>query len=268
MEEKILYFDCLSGISGDMSIGALLDLGIDKDSFIKELNKIDIDGFSIDIKTNQKNGITGTDFYVNIEHPTHNHEHPHEHSHEHNHEHQHTHHHDHRNLYDIENIIDNSELNDNVKVLSKKIFKYVANAEAKVHNKPIDQVHFHEVGAIDSIVDIIGAAICLDMLNVDKVYSSPIHLGTGFVKCAHGIIPVPAPATIEILKDTPVYSKGIRSELVTPTGAAIVKAISSEFVHMPEMIIEKIGYGLGKKDLEVTNVLRVILGKKKHLKSL
>ena len=291
MEKKILYFDCLSGISGDMTIAALLDLGIDRDKFLEELEKINIDGYRIEISKGQKNGITGTDFNVILDveeehchsHDEHNHshdghhhdhhghshgdhshehEHNHEHSHGHNHEH-HSHDHVHRNLHDIEHIIDGSDLNENVKSLSKKIFGYVAKSEAKIHDKPIEEVHFHEVGAVDSIVDIIGAAICIDMLNVDEIYSSPLHIGTGFVNCAHGRIPVPAPATLDILKGIPVYSKGIRSELVTPTGAAIIKAIAKDFIPTPEMVIDEIGYGLGKKDLEITNVLRVNLGKKK-----
>lgn len=296
MEEKILYFDCLSGISGDMTIGALLDLGVDKDKFLKELEKIKIDGYKLEIKRAQKNGITGTDFKVILEadhshdhdhhhehkdshnhensHHSHEHDHTHDHNHEHNHNHNshshhshegsgHSHDHHHRNLHDIEKIIDDSELGERVKALSKKIFSYVAHAEAKIHDKPLNEVHFHEVGAVDSIVDIIGAAICIDMLKVDKIYSSPLHTGTGFVKCAHGRIPVPAPATLEILKGIPIYSTGVRSELVTPTGAAIIKALATDFIPLPEMIIENVGYGLGKKDLEITNVLRVSLGKKK-----
>lgn len=280
MEKTVLYFDCLSGISGDMTIAALLDLGVDKDEFLAQLKKINIDGYRIEIKKGQKNGISGTDFNVILDNDdnhdhTHNHDHNHEqmhhHAHNHNketHHHGHSHHHHenshvHRNLHDIEHIIDDSELNERVKEISKKIFGYVAASEAKIHDKPIEEVHFHEVGAIDSIVDIIGAAICIDMLNVDEIYSSYIHVGTGFVNCAHGRIPVPAPATLDILKGIPIYSKGIRSELVTPTGAAIIKALAKDFIPMPEMIIEEIGYGLGKKDLEVTNALRVTLGKKK-----
>lgn len=238
---KILYFDCLSGISGDMTIGALLDLGIDKELFLEELKKIDMKGYELEIKKEQKNGITGTDFNVILNH----------------------HHHEHRNLNDIEEIINNSQLKASVKDLSRRIFRLVAEAEAKIHNKSIEEVHFHEVGAIDSIVDIIGAAICIDLLEVDEIYSSPLHLGTGFVNCAHGNIPVPAPATLEILKDVSVYSQGVRSELVTPTGAAIIKTLAKEFKSLPEMSVERIGYGLGKKDLEITNVLRVMLGKKK-----
>lgn len=259
MEQRILYFDCLSGISGDMTIGALLDLGIDKEDFLNELKKINIEEYDIKIEKGEKSGITGTDFTVVLKHE----------SHDHNHENNHHHHHHgaHRNLYDIEQIIDNSDLNDNIKDKSKNIFKHVAEAEAKIHGKAIEDVHFHEVGAVDSIVDIIGTAICIDMLNIDKIYSSPLHIGTGHVKCAHGVIPVPAPATLEILRGIDVYSTGVRSELVTPTGAAIIKALAEGIIPTPAFEIENIGYGIGKKDLEITNILRVIIGKKKPKKN-
>ena len=313
MEERILYLNCLSGISGDMTIGALLDLGLDQEAFLRELEKVKVEGYRLKIEKNQKNGITGIDFDVIIEksgadhhdhhgRDHHNHDHDHEHhdhehhDHEHhdhenndheNHDHEHHDHsgndddrdhvkshqshghahkigdHHHRNLGDIERLIDESALEEPVKTMSKEIFMHVAKAEAKIHDKPIDQVHFHEVGAIDSIVDIIGVAILIHQLNPDRIISSPLHIGTGFVKCAHGKIPVPAPATLEILKGIPVYSTGIRSELVTPTGAAIVKVLADEFMETPMMEIEKIGYGLGTKDLEITNVLRMMYGKKK-----
>jgi pyridinium-3,5-bisthiocarboxylic acid mononucleotide nickel chelatase len=287
MEKRILYFDCFSGISGDMTIGALLDLGIDQDLFLAELNKIQLDEFEIEIKKGLKKGISGTDFTVHLTHQEHSHdehiheheddhnhhEHAHEQHHDHSHEHEHTHEHHHtekphdhahtRNLSDIYKIIDSSDLSEYVKTASKKIFLIVAEAEAKIHAKTIDEVHFHEVGAVDSIVDIIGAAICVEMLQIDEIQCSEINLGSGFVHCEHGIFPVPAPATLEILKGVPVYSKNAKKELTTPTGAAILKALCSEFGSLPEFIIEKIGYGLGKRDMETPNVLRVIVGKKK-----
>jgi uncharacterized protein (TIGR00299 family) protein len=287
MEKRILYFDCFSGISGDMTIGALLDLGIDQDLFLAELNKIHLDEFEIEIKKGLKKGISGTDFTVHLTHQEHSHEehthdheddhnhheHTHDHHHDHSHEHEHTHEHHHtekphdhahtRNLSDIYKIIDSSNLSEYVKTASKKIFLIVAEAEAKIHAKTIDEVHFHEVGAVDSIVDIVGAAICLEMLHIDEIQCSDINLGSGFVHCEHGVFPVPAPATLEILKGVPVYSKNAKKELTTPTGAAILKALCSEFGSLPEFIIEKIGYGLGKRDMETPNVLRVIVGKKK-----
>lgn len=297
---NILYMDCFSGISGNMTIGAFLDLGVKEEFLIKELEKLNLDGYKIAISKKNKNGIQGTYFDVILENEenhacesiddhghshkqahgyTHNHGHSHDHDHKHfndcghshsqecNHKdgHTHTHAHGHRNLNDIKKLIDESELSDKVKELSMKIFGYVAEAEAKIHGKPIDEVHFHEVGAIDSIIDIVGTAICIGHLNIEKVVASKLHVGTGFVKCQHGLIPVPAPATLEIIKNgnIPVYSKGIQGELVTPTGAAIVAALGDEFGNQPEMEIESIGYGAGYKEFEIPNVLRLILGKKK-----
>lgn len=253
--KKILFFDCFSGISGDMTIGALLDLGVDQEQFMNEIEKLHVHGYELEIEKSIKKGITGTRFHVHL--TDHHHDHDEDHHH---------HHHDHRNLFDVEKIIDDSGLKDNVKVMSKNIFRLVAEAEAKIHGKPLDQVHFHEVGAIDSIIDIVGAAICMDLLGVDEVYASPLHVGTGFVHCAHGVFPVPAPATLEILKGVPIYNKGIETELVTPTGAAIIKALSEGFGDVPAMELNRIGYGLGKKDLAIPNVLRVYLGEKKTRK--
>ena len=283
---EILYFDSLAGISGDMTIGALLDLGVEVERLREELAKLNLDGYHLEINKGQKSGITGTDFKVQIEvsstehghdhehnHESnhtdeHNHEHEHDHEHGHEQEHSHGHHdtHEHRNLHDIQHLIGDSDLEDAVKELSLEIFQVVAKAEAKVHNKDISEVHFHEVGAVDSIVDIVGAAICINELDVDKIYASPLHTGTGFVECAHGIIPVPAPATAEILEGVPVYGKGVEGELVTPTGAAIIKTLADEFGPLPEMTIEETGYGLGDKDLGITNLLRVFKAKKKAVK--
>jgi len=289
MEKRVLYFDCFSGISGDMTIGALLDLGIDQNVFLNELKKLKLDEFEIEIKKGLKKGVSGTDFTVHLLHQEtdidehqdehhhgheHKHEHTHQHHHDHEHKHDHAHHHKHelkhehhhahnRNLADIYSIIDESELSEYVKVTSKAIFLVVAEAEAKIHSKSIDDVHFHEVGAVDSIVDIVGAAICIELLKVDEIQCSEINLGGGFVKCEHGVFPVPAPATLEILKSVPVYSQNAKKELTTPTGAAIVKALCSSFGTFPAFTIEKTGYGLGKRDMETPNVLRVIIGTKK-----
>lgn len=242
---KLLYFDCFSGISGDMAVGALLDLCVPAEYLADELGKLGIsDEYEIKIKKSIKCGIEGTDFYVELK--------------EHHHEHDYEHHHG-RNLFDIEGLIDKSSLNDNIKKLSKDMFRLVAEAEAKVHGKNIYDVHFHEVGAVDSIIDIVGAAICIDYIKPDRIISSPVNTGSGFVKCQHGIIPVPAPATVKILKDVPVYCDDREFELTTPTGAAIIKALASEFKKFPEMRIKKEGYGCGKRDTEKPNVLRVIL---------
>jgi len=244
----ILYFNCQSGISGDMTLGALLDLGVDQDEVVKQLNFLDLDGYRLEIGTRYINGIKGTDFNVildpkNTHHETKNHSD-----------------HHHRNLNDIEKIIDQSKIHGDAKELSKRIFKTVAVAEAKVHGKSIDNIHFHEVGAVDSIVDIVGTAICLTLLNVDAVYASPLHLGSGFVTCSHGKIPIPAPATLEILKEVPVYSTGTEGELVTPTGAAIIKSITNEFGPLPKMTIENIGIGTGKNNYDIPNMLRIFHG--------
>lgn len=290
MEKRILYFDCFSGISGDMTIGALLDLGIDQTLFLAELNKIQLDEYEVEIKKGLKKGVSGTDFTVHLHSDVQQHSHQHDHGHQHDHhhdshehkhelkheEHEHKHLHNEephvhahsRNLSDIYKIIDNSNLSEFVKETSKKIFLIVAEAEAKIHAKTIDDVHFHEVGAVDSIVDIIGAAICVEMLKVDEIQCSEINLGSGFVHCEHGVFPVPAPATLEILTGMPVYSKNAKKELTTPTGAAILKALCSGYGSAPEFIVEKIGYGLGKRDMETPNVLRVMIAKKKSTDSL
>ncbi|MGE4283791.1 MAG: nickel pincer cofactor biosynthesis protein LarC [Clostridia bacterium] len=262
---RVLYFDCFSGISGDMTLGALLDLGIDKQQFLDELKKINAEGYAIEFSRAKKNGIEG----MNVEVVLHDHEHHEHHNDGNHHTHEHKreahHEHEHRNLNDIEKIINESTLDENIKKLSKAMFTKVAQAEAKIHGTAIEHIHFHEVGALDSIVDIVGVAICIHILKIDKIMSSPLHDGTGFIKCQHGLIPIPAPATLEIMREAsiPVYSTGIKSELVTPTGAAIIAALSEEFGSMPEMIVEKIGYGAGKRDMEIPNLLRVAVGELK-----
>ncbi|EGW38847.1 nickel pincer cofactor biosynthesis protein LarC [Desulfosporosinus sp. OT] len=247
---KILYYDCFSGISGDMNLGALVDLGVDGEYLIKELSRLQLDSeYEIKIKKDTKKGITGTKVDVILGHQEHSHD-------------EHEHHvHVHRTLKDIENIINGSSLNDVVKESSLKMFLRIAIAEAKVHGKSIDEVHFHEVGAIDSIVDIVGSAIALDYLKVDKIIASPVQVGGGFVKCAHGIIPVPAPATVEVLKGIPIKTGLVSFETTTPTGAVILAANVEEFTDKIDFSIEKIGYGLGSRELEIPNVLRVYLGK-------
>ena len=264
---NVLYLDCFSGISGDMTIGALLDLGIiDTDKFVAELKKLSIaDEFEIKISKTQKNAITATDFTVYDLHRTHGHtEHGHHHDEHHHDGHDHEHHHDHhgRNFADIKQIINQSNLDEKVKALSLKMFDCIAVAEAKVHGKTKDEVHFHEVGAVDSIVDIVGCAICVTMLNVDKVVCSVINEGHGFVECQHGLIPVPVPATAQILSsiDADVRFVDIDSELVTPTGASVVATLTNEFGNMPNIKNCKIGYGAGKKTFETPNLLRVMYG--------
>jgi pyridinium-3,5-bisthiocarboxylic acid mononucleotide nickel chelatase len=240
--QRILYFDCLSGISGDMTLGALLDLGLDCDAFLAQLKCLNIDGYRLEIGPRQVKSITGTDFNVIIEKgagaPPHRH----------------------RDLADITTIIKDSAIPVEAKRLSLAIFDRIAQAEAKVHGTTPERIHFHEVGAIDSLVDIVGTAIAIVQLEIDRIGSSPLPMGTGFIECAHGQLPTPAPATIEILKGVPVYATGIQGELVTPTGAAIIQTLADSFGPIPPMTIDQIGYGTGKTDFEHPNVLRVFLG--------
>ena len=244
---KILYFDCSSGISGNMTLGALTEIIGDENYLLEELKKLNIDGYKIEISKKIKNGITGTYVDVILEH-------------EHNHKHEH--HHEHRNLNDVNRIIENSALNDEVKNLAKRIFLRVAKAESKIHDKPLEEIHFHEVGAIDSIVDIVGTAILINKINPDKIISSIVNDGYGFIECAHGTMSVPVPATSEIFTNASVKFRQIdvNTELVTPTGAAIIAELGEEFINLPVMIVEKIGWGTGLKDLKIPNVLKVYYG--------
>lgn len=238
---RILYYDCFAGISGDMNLGAMIDLGVKEEYLKEELAKLNLDGeFQLEVKRDSRKGISGTKVDVILLNQ-----------------------HEHRNLLDIEKIIDESTLSNKVKVLSKKMFLKVAEAEAKVHGKELYEVHFHEVGATDSIVDIIGASICLDYLKVDKVMASAVQVGGGFVKCEHGLMPVPAPATAEILKGIPITSGIVKYEATTPTGAAILATAVEEFTDFKDFVIEKTGYGVGTIDKEIPNVLRLFLAKKK-----
>ena len=243
---KALYFNCFSGISGDMTLGALLDLGIDQEYFVNELKKLDLNGYTIEIKKQSKKSIIGTDVDVILEEESEQH--------------------CERNLYDIQKIIDASELSEWVKTKSKEVFKEVARAEGKVHGKPIDRVHFHEVGAIDSIVDIVGSVICLEMLGIKNVHVSKLHDGNGFIKCQHGIIPVPVPAVMEMLSGTniPFMTEDVKTEMVTPTGMALVKCLGMTFGKIPEMTIEKVGYGFGKRETGRLNALRIVMGEVIH----
>jgi len=244
---KIAYFDCFSGISGDMTLGAMVDVGVDPELLKSELAKLKLDEYELNFAKVQKHGITGTKANVHLHH------------------HEHSDHHDHhgRHLSDILQLIYESELSDDVKTKSKLVFTKLGEAEAKVHDVDIEEVHFHEVGAVDSIVDIVGSVIGISILGIDKIYSSPLPLGQGFVKSSHGIIPVPAPATVELLKGIPTKRTEIQGELVTPTGAAIISTLAEGFGIMPEMVIDKVGYGAGTKELsEQPNLLRVILGTK------
>lgn len=253
---KILYFDCFSGISGDMCLSAFLDLGVDFEWFKKELKKLNLEGWDINLEKVVKNGITASFVKVLADE---NHEHTHDQ--EHTHTHSHTHHHN-RNFFDIKQIINKSSLSQSVKDTAIKIFQKIADAEAKVHNSTPDDVHFHEVGAIDSIIDIVGVAILIDYLKVDKIMSSVINDGYGFTHCQHGTIPIPVPAVCEIFSSNNIKYKQIEieNELVTPTGAGIVAHLCESYGLAPQMEIVKTGYGAGSRNLKIPNVLRVYIG--------
>jgi uncharacterized protein (TIGR00299 family) protein len=238
---KIAYFDCYSGISGDMILGALVDAGLSEKILVEQLNKLPLSGFSLRFEKVVKCGISGTKVHVLTEETS-----------------------VHRHLNDIFNILEQSRLDESIIKTAKNIFQSLAVAEAKVHNTTPDKIHFHEVGALDAIIDIVGAVIGLKEMDIQKIYVSSLNLGSGFVKCEHGLMPVPAPATAELLKGIPSYTSNIRQELVTPTGAAIVSSIGKEFGNMPELVIESLGYGAGERDLEIPNLLRLIIGETKQ----
>ena len=278
MREKILYFDCSAGISGDMTLGALIDLGADKNAFLTELEKLHLEGYEIAFETTQRNAITATHVNViltgqdqahdhthiheHIHDHGHTHEHDHEHTHGHEHSHDHEHGHFHRSFRDIRQMIQNSELSKEVKDLSLRIFTRVARAEAKVHHKDMEEVQFHEVGAMDSIVDIVGSAILITMLKPDRICASVVQDGHGFVHCQHGMLSVPVPAVCEIFaeSDAMIRQIDVDTELVTPTGAAIISELADSFGTMPVMTIDKIGWGAGTKILKIPNLLKVTLG--------
>ncbi len=236
---KILYFDCFSGVSGDMTLGALVDLGLPVDLLKNELQKLRVTNYAMDFFPGSRSGIAAMGLKVKVgPHPE-----------------------DHRHFTDIRQMIEQSKLEEPVKRLSLAIFQRVAEAEAKIHSQTIEGVHFHEVGAIDSIVDIVGTAIGIEYFKPDQIFSSPLPLGRGFVDCQHGRLPLPAPATLEILKGYPTQSAGIEGELVTPTGAAIVKTLSGGVRPFPAMKVDRIGYGMGQREFpDRPNLLRLILG--------
>lgn len=237
---KTLYFDCFSGASGDMIVGALIDLGADVDALRAALESLDVSGYTIAAKKVKKKGVMATQFSVELDPAA---KQP------------------HRHLRHVVEIIDRGNLPDAVKVASKETFRRIAECEAKVHGTTIEKVHFHEVGAIDSIVDVVGAHFCLHALGCEGVAASPLHVGAGTVECAHGVMPVPAPATALLLEGVPCYGGEVQVELVTPTGAALLAQIAASFGPMPAMTITGTGYGSGTRDLpDRANVLRVIEG--------
>ena len=235
---KTLYFDCFAGASGDMILGALIAAGVDPNVLREQLALLRVSGFSIDFETVNRSGLSA--IYARVET---------------------AHEHRHRSLSDIKEIIHRSALSESVKQCAVQIFTRLAEAEARVHNEPIDHVHFHEVGALDAIVDVVGAAICFDVLQIDRFVCSPLHVGSGMVKMAHGQFPIPPPAVAELLKGVPFYATDIKGELLTPTGAAIITTVCSEYGPIPEMKTEATGYGAGTREYQdFPNVLRVLVG--------
>lgn len=251
---NILYYDCFSGISGDMNMAAMIDLGVDPQYLKAELDKLGLGAeFELKVSVCACSGIKGTQVHVcQDSEPHHAQEHVVANSAHHGHPHAH-----HRNLAAIEAIIMSSGLQPEVKQTSLRIFGLIAQAEAKVHGRPVSEVHFHEVGATDSIVDIVGAAVCFHALHVDAVWASPLELGSGFIQCAHGTMPVPAPATAEILHGLPTTRGGTDHEATTPTGAAIIAALANRFTSTPAMSTRKTGYGIGHRLSCRPNMLRV-----------
>ena len=237
---KVMYLDCFAGISGNMLLGALIDAGLPEDVLRQQLSALHLHGYDLIVKEVVKCGIHAV--YVDVK-LTHGHDHH------------------HRHLVDIIKIIDNSHLDKKVKEESKQIFLLLAQAEAKVHGTTVDAIHFHEVGAVDAIIDIVGTVFGLNYLGIEAIYTSKLHVGSGFVQCAHGLMPIPAPATAELLKSIPYYTGDISKELVTPTGAAVIAALGSEYGVMPEQFIShSISYGAGTWDLDIPNVLRMHVG--------
>ncbi len=234
---RAAYFNCFSGISGDMVLAALVDLGWPIKELERELNKLDLFNYQVEAEKVAKQGIISTQIKIHIKEGKKE-----------------------RTLKDILSILDKSKLEEKIKERSQAVFIRLANAEAKIHGKSVQEVHFHELGGLDTIIDVVGAVAGMKYLGIEKVYSSSLPLGRGFLKCSHGTLPVPAPATLELLKGVPVYGSNIEAELVTPTGAAIISTLAENFGQMPPMKIDNIGYGAGQRDLPIPNLLRVWLG--------
>lgn len=293
---KTLYIDCSMGAAGDMLTAALLELlpEEEQNAFIEKMNKLGIPGVEVQKTTVAKCGINGTHVKVLVngeeegeimhhhehdhghdhgehvhnhhhdeacegEHHEHHEHHEHEHSHEHSHDHAHSH--SHHGMADIEHVVrDHLDIPENVKNDVMAVYSLIANAESVAHGKPIDQIHFHEVGTMDAVADVTAVCLLIDMIKPEKIVASPVHVGSGTVRCAHGTLPVPAPATAYILRGVPIYGGKIKSELCTPTGAALLKHFASSFGDMPVIKVEKIGYGMGYKDFEQANCVRIFLG--------
>ncbi len=251
---KTLYIDCSMGAAGDMLMGALLELIDDREEFLAAMNGLLPETAAVSAEADEKCGVTGTHIRVRVHGEEEGEHHHHDHD-------DGGHHHYHSGLSDIDGIIDRMAVSEKVKKDAKAVYRLIADAESKVHGKTMDQIHFHEVGTLDAVADVVGNCILMEKIGADRIAASPVHVGRGSVKCAHGILPVPAPATALLLTGIPVYSGAVQGELCTPTGAALLKYFADSFGAMPAMTMEKVGYGTGSKDFEpYPNCLRVILG--------
>ena len=270
---KTLYLECSMGAAGDMLTAALLELAENRQSFIDKMNSLGLPGVQVDTEVSVKCGITGTHMKVTVhgaeeesadeeDHP-HDHGHPHDHDHDHSHDHDHPHdheHHHHSSLADIAALISSLDVSEKVRTDALAVYTLIADAESKVHGRPVSDIHFHEVGTMDAVADVIGVCLLMEILSPEQVVVSPVHTGSGYVRCAHGILPVPAPATALLLQGIPSYGGQVKGELCTPTGAALLKHFATRFGDRPVMTVEAIGYGMGKKDFERANCVRAFLG--------
>ena len=251
---KTLYLECGMGAAGDMLTAALLELITDRQSFVDRVNGLGLPGVHVEAEPSVKCGITGTHMKVAVdgeeEESLDAHSHPHEHE----------HHHHHASVADIEALIDRLAVSERVKADAKAVYALIADAESRVHGQPVSEIHFHEVGTMDAVTDVVSVCLLMEMIAPDEVIASPVHVGSGHVRCMHGVLPVPAPATALILMDVPTYGGQIRGELCTPTGAALLKHFVSRFGDRPVMKTQAIGYGMGKKDFEQANCVRAFLG--------
>ena len=274
---KTLYLECTMGAAGDMLTAALLELTEDRQAFIDKMNALGLPGVTVAAEPAVKCGITGTHMKVTVNgaeeesedvydghhhdhHHDHDHGHEHHHDHDHDHHHDHEHHHHHASVADIEALIDGLKVSDKVKADAKAVYALIADAESRVHGRPVSEIHFHEVGTMDAAADVIGVCLLMEQLAPEQVIVSPVHTGSGHVHCAHGILPVPAPATTLLLEGIPSYGGQVKGELCTPTGAALLRYFASRFGDRPVMATAAVGYGMGKKDFEQANCLRAFLG--------
>ena len=282
---KTLYLECGMGAAGDMLTAALLELTEDRQAFIDKMNALKLPGVRVTAEASVKCGITGTHVKVTVdgleeesrdEHPDghdhmHSHEHPHgqeqDNSDGHSHEHEQAHpHHHHASAADVNAVIDGLNVSGRVKSDAKAVYDLIADAESRVHGRPVSEIHFHEVGTMDAIADVIGVCLLMEQISPDQVLASPVHVGSGYVRCAHGVLPVPAPATALILQGIPVYGGRVQGELCTPTGAALLKHFVMRFGECPVMKTEAVGYGMGRKDFEYANCVRAFLGESEDIR--